>query len=53
MPFATVWMDLKIIMLSGISQKEKDNSHISLVIYITYDIYIYIYITYEPKLGHK
>ena len=42
MPFATVWMDLKIIMLSGISQKEKDNSHISLVIYITYDIYIYI-----------
>ena len=40
MPFATAWMDLEIITLSGISQKEKDKSHISFMIYITYDIYI-------------
>ena len=31
-PFAISWMDLKIIILSGISQKEKDRYHmISLI----------------------
>ena len=27
LPFATVWMDLEIIMLSEISQSEKDKYH--------------------------
>ena len=27
MPFATTWMDLKIIILSEVSQKEKDIYH--------------------------
>ena len=28
MPFATIWIDLEIIMLSEVSQKEKDKYHI-------------------------
>ena len=28
MPFAAIWMDLEIIKLSKISQKEKDKYHI-------------------------
>ena len=28
MPFAAAWMDLKIIILSEVSQKEKDKYHI-------------------------
>ena len=28
MPFATTWMDLEIIILSEVSQKEKDKQHI-------------------------
>ena len=32
MPFAVIWMDLEIIVLSEVSQKEKDKYHmISLV----------------------
>ena len=32
MPFAATWMDLEIITLSGVSQKEKDKYHmISLI----------------------
>ena len=32
LPFATMWMELEGIMLSGISQSEKDNYHmISLI----------------------
>ena len=32
MPFATTWMDVKIIILSEVSQKEKDKYHmISLI----------------------
>ena len=27
MPFARTWMDLKIIMLSKVSQREKDKYH--------------------------
>ena len=27
MPFAATWMDLEIIILSEVSQKEKDNYH--------------------------
>ena len=27
MPFAATWMDLEIIMLSEVSQKEKDKYH--------------------------
>ena len=28
MPFATTWMDLEILILSEISQREKDKYHI-------------------------
>ena len=28
MPFATTWVDLKIIILSEVNQKEKDKYHI-------------------------
>ena len=31
MPFATTQMDLEIIILSEVSQKEKDKYHISLI----------------------
>ena len=32
MPFAATWMDLEVIKLSEVSQKEKDNYHmISLI----------------------
>ena len=31
MPFAATWMDLEIIILSEVSQAEKDKYHISLV----------------------
>ena len=27
MPFAAIWMDLEIIILSEVSQKEKDKYH--------------------------
>ena len=30
-PFAATWMDLQIIILSEVSQKEKDKYHISLL----------------------
>ena len=30
MPFVATWMDLEIIILSEVSQKEKDKYHISL-----------------------
>ena len=28
MPFAAIWMDLEIIILSEVSQKEKDKYHL-------------------------
>ena len=28
MPFATTWMDLEIIILSEVSQEEKDKCHV-------------------------
>ena len=28
MPFAAIWMDLEIIILSEVSQKEKDKYHV-------------------------
>ena len=31
MPFAARWMDLEIIILSEVSQTEKDKYHISLI----------------------
>ena len=31
MPFATTWMDLEIVILSEVSQTEKDKYHISLI----------------------
>ena len=51
MPFAATWMDLEIVILSEVSQKEKDKYHmISLIcrilkkyIYIYIHTYIYIY----------
>ena len=31
MPFAATWMDLEIVILSEVSQTEKDKYHISLI----------------------
>ena len=31
MPFAATWMELKILILSELSQKEKDEYHVSLI----------------------
>ena len=31
MPFTATWMDLEFIILSEVSQKEKDKYHISLI----------------------
>ena len=31
MPFATAWMDLEIVILSEVSQTEKEKYHISLM----------------------
>ena len=39
MPFATTWMDLEIIILSKVNQKEKNT--------IGYHLYV------ESKIGHK
>ena len=33
MPFAATWMDLEIIILSEISQTEKDKYHVISIIY--------------------
>ena len=33
MPFAATWMDLEIIILSEVSQKEKDKYHVILIIW--------------------
>ena len=32
MPFAATWMDLEVIVLSDVSQKEKDKYHMILLI---------------------
>ena len=32
MPFAATWMDLEIVILSEVSQKEKDKYHMILLI---------------------
>ena len=32
MPFVAIWMDLEIIILSEVSQTEKDNYHMILLI---------------------
>ena len=42
MPFAATWMDLEIIILSAVSQKEKDNYH---TISLKYDTNELIYKT--------
>ena len=31
MPFAETWMDLEIILLSEVSQTQKDKYHVSLI----------------------
>ena len=31
MPFAATWMDIEILILSEVNQKEKDKHHISLI----------------------
>ena len=33
MPFAAMWMGLEIIILNGVSQKEKDKCHVISLIY--------------------
>ena len=36
MPFAAIWMDLEIIILSEVNQKEKDKYHITYM-YLKHD----------------
>ena len=32
MPFSAIWMDLEIVLLRGVSQREKEKYHIILLI---------------------
>ena len=43
MPFAATWIDLKIIILSEISQKEKDKYHITYMWNLKYSTNQHIY----------
>ena len=45
MPFAATWMDLEIIILSKVSQKEKDKYHITYMWNLKYDTNQHIYET--------
>ena len=37
MPFAATWIDLEIIMLKDVSQKEKDKCHMIYMWHLKYD----------------
>ena len=45
MPFAATWMDLEIIILSEVSQTEKDKYHITYMWNLKYDTNELIYKT--------
>ena len=45
MPLAATWMDLEIIILSEVSQKEKDKYHITYMWNLKYDTNEHIYET--------
>lgn len=44
MTFSGKWLELEIIMLSEISQIQKDTYHISLIRRFQISVYIYVYI---------
>ena len=45
MPFAATWMQLEIIIVSKVSQKEKDTYHITYIWNLRYDTNEHIYET--------
>ena len=50
MPFAALWMDLEIIILSEVSQKEKDKYH---MISLTCGIYNITQMNLSTKQTHR
>ena len=54
MPFAATWMDLQIIILSEVSQKEKDKYHvISVMCRVLKIIQINLFTKQKQTHGHR
>ena len=52
MPFAAIWTDLEIIIISEVSQKEKDKYHMISLIYGIYNM-IQVNLSTKQKQTHR
>ena len=53
MPLAATWMDLEIIILSEVSQTEKDKYHLISLIYVESKIMIQMNLLPKQKQTHR